>query len=213
LTSPFAEFIARLLGEGCAFLKAPPQHTPAADAEVLTLLEAAYATYRLGVAGPPIPFDGRTALAAAAVVYRACWFVVDHSLLPEHLAPLLQMPCAPGTPAQHLSADLVLRFLPQVHRRAAAVDAAEPLTCLLADVLRRWPLSGALAEVEGGPLNGLDFGGHPGLLWLYAERWAQREKLAWLPAGAGREYLEAVSTDMGRNLNLLPLGDEMRSAS
>jgi len=113
------------------------------------------------------------------------------------------MPGAPDAPAAHLSADLVLRFLPQVHRRARALDPADPLVMILERVLRQWPLSGVLADVLEGPVTPPDFGGHAGLLFLYAERLARHEKPAWLPTGPGREYAEVVWAELGKDATLL----------
>jgi hypothetical protein len=107
----------------------------------------------------------------------------------------LKMPGSPQTPAQHLSADLLLRFLAQVHRRARARDPVDPLPALLEKVLRQWPLSGVLADIDEGPMAPLDFGGHAGLMLLYAERLASREKPAWFPTGKLLEYLELVRTN------------------
>ncbi len=103
-----------------------------------------------------------------------------------------------------MAADLTFRFLPQLHRRAEAVGAAEPLTLQLATILRQWPLSGVLSDVTEEPLTVVEFAGHPGLLWLYAERWAQRQKPAWLPAGPVVDYAEAVWSDLGKDPRLLP---------
>ena len=88
----------------------------------------------------------------------------------EPLKRRLVMPGSPTTPAQHFSADLLLRYLPQVLKRARGLDASDPLVGLLAEVLRRWPLSGILSDVEEGPTVPLDFAGHRGLQLLYAER-------------------------------------------
>jgi hypothetical protein len=158
--------------------------------------------YRLSVAGPPIDFDDKTALAASELVQQACWFLVSRDQPAEQLAKRLTLPGPPRSPAQHLSADLVLRFLPQVQRRAHALDPADPLALLLATVLRQWPLTGVLADVDEGPLTGLDFG-HPGLLLLYAERLARKEKPAWVPDGPGLEYVELVWRELGKDPSLL----------
>ena len=44
----------------------------------------------------------------------------------------------------------------------------------------------------------LDFGGHEGLMLLYAERLARHEKPAWRPVGRPFEYVELVLRDLGR---------------
>src|SRR5262249_54286450 len=102
-------------------------------------------------------------------------------------------------PAAHLSADLTLRFLAPIHRRARGRDPADRLTSLLADILRRWPLSGVLADVEDEPLTSPDWGGHAGLWMLYAERLAQNEKPAWVPRESGLEFVQLVYAELGKD--------------
>jgi hypothetical protein len=196
--SPFAEFLDILLREGRAVLRGPPDPS-GQDREAVSLLGRAFATYRLDVAGPLIDFDAQTALAGAALLQRACWFVVSRDEPDAELDRSLTMPAPPCSPASHLSADLVLRFLPQVHRRAKAHNPADRLTVLLADILRRWPLAGVLSDLDDGPSAPVTFDGHPGLLMLYAERLAQHEKSAWVPQAPGREYLELVYEELGKD--------------
>jgi hypothetical protein len=140
------------------------------------------------VAGPPIGFDARVAGAAAELVRQASWALVSREDRVEDLKPRVRMPIAPGTPAHHLSADLMLRYLPQVLRRVRGLDATDPLIGLLAEVLRGWPLSGVLSDVEEGPLVVTDFCGHSGLLMLYAERLAANDRPAWRPEDSSPAY-------------------------
>ncbi len=67
---------------------------------------------------------------------------MNHDDRISQLKKLIAMPIEPTTPAHHLSADLMLRYLPQVLKRARGLDPSDPLIGLLEDVLRRWPLSG-----------------------------------------------------------------------
>jgi hypothetical protein len=193
-------FLTELLREGRAMLRERPrpvQH----DAEALAVLRSAYADYRLTVAGPVIEFDLAVALAAASVAQHACWLLLSRDESPTEVERLLRLPQpAPWTAAAHLSADLVLRLLPRVHRRAAARDAADPLAVSLARLFREWPLSGVLADVDEAPTTGLDFAGHRGLQHLYAERWLTHEKPAWAPVGPGWEYVEWIGAELGRDL-------------
>src|SRR5581483_8553134 len=167
-----SEFLRSLFADGKAVLRDPSAGASRQDQEAAAVLENAYASYRLGVAGPPLRFDAATALAAADLVQHACWFLVSHQQPDAELERILKMPGPPRTPEQHLSADLVLRYLPQVYQRARALNPADRLTGLLADVLRQWPLSGVLSAVEEGPTTPPDFG-RPGLALLYAERLAR----------------------------------------
>jgi len=205
----FAGFLAGLFQEGrITFQHRPVPLSTAAVAsappEVLGLLEGAYAAYRLDIAGDPIAFDAGLACAAAEVVRQAGWALICHQDRLEDLQWRLTLPPSQASESasasQHLSADLVLRYLPQMHRRAQARDLSDPLVGLLERLLRQWPLSGVLAGLDEGPTASLDFGGHDGLLLLYAERLelatARCEMLAWRPpTGRLLEYVELV---MGR---------------
>jgi hypothetical protein len=191
----FPEWLDRLLADGEAVLDGPPACGRAEESAALTVLRRAYAAHALDVAGPPVPFDPAAALAAAEEVAWACWRLVGGD--PGRGRPLGE----PATPAAHLCADLTLRLLPTVHRRARLRAEDDPLALELAALLRRWPLSGVLADLTGPPAGPLDFGGHPGLQLLFAERLVGHEKSGWLPpAGPARERVELVYRERGRPL-------------
>ena len=118
------------------------------------------------MAGPSISFDPQVACAAAELLRQSCWALVNHGVRATDLERRLKMPCAPEQPSHHLSADLTLRYLPQLLRRARGLDPSDPLVGMLERLLRGWPLSGVLSDVDEGPLVPLDFCGHPGLLLL-----------------------------------------------
>src|SRR5262249_11921250 len=132
----------------------------------------------------------------------AAWYLVSHRETDAEMEAHLVLP-NPTTPSAHLSADLLLRYAPQIHRRACARASNDVLAGRLADALRRWPLCGVLGDLADGLLTDLDFGGHSGLLLLYAERLAEHFKPAWLPRGRGRSYVELVWTTLGRDVALL----------
>jgi hypothetical protein len=195
--SGFAEFAQRLLTEGSVVLRQRPEATPADRAEAAGLLEKFYRDYCLDVAGPPPDFAAPAALAAAEFVWRACWFLLVRDEEAEVVEQALQLLPAPAGAGQQLSADLLLRFLPQVQRRARALAADDVLTQSLERVLRRWPLSGVLSDVAEGP-EALDLAGHEGLMLLYAERLAGNVKPAWVPVGGpARDWVERVFAERG----------------
>ncbi len=194
----FVEFLRTLLTDGRVVLRHRPAVEAAERAEARVLLADAYDDYRLDVAGPPLPFDAATALGTAGRLWLACWFLLRRAEPPEAAERALAPPPPPKSAAQHLSADLVLRFLPQLHRRARALDPADGLTRRLTEWLRDWPLSGVLSDVGEGPRTAPEFDGHPGLLLLYAERLAERPRPAWVPAGPALPYVELAFAE--RNL-------------
>jgi hypothetical protein len=185
-----------LFDEGVVRLSERPQcaNEPAARA----LLANAYAAYRLEVAGSPLAFDEASAMAAAELVRHACWYLLSHAEPDAELERTLRMPAPPATAASHLSADLTLRYLPQIQRRARAIAAGDGLTQLLEAVLREWPLSGILADVAAAPAVSLEFEGHPGLQMLYSERFSRNPKPSWLPTGRTLEVLEWIAPGVAR---------------
>lgn len=190
-----AGFLDRLKGEGrVVFRDAPRAGGSAADrAEASARLRMMFEDALMGMAGPPLRFDERSALDAAAWAERACWFLVSRGEPAEVVDRALRFPPPPRSASEHLSADLTFRYLPAVHRRARAIDPGDLLSSRLAEALRRWPLSGVLADLERGPTSPIDFDGHDGLLLLFAERWATHPKANWAPSTpSGRDWLEMV---------------------
>jgi hypothetical protein len=203
--SPLAQFLQDLLQDGrIHFANRPARvHPPPADA--IEVLERAYATHSLTVAGPLILFDPVMALAAAEMVMYASWFVVSHDEPDSAITEELRMPHLPATAADHLNADLFFRYLPQVHRRSRAMNPEDPLTVLLEKTMCDWPLSGVLGDVAEPPSGDTGFGGHAGLQLLYAERLAMHEKPAWTaPGGSTSAFVELVWHNLGKETPSLP---------
>lgn len=196
----FEQLLGRLLAEGEVDLVARPVLDPRSVGRIEELLGDAFADYRLAVAGPLLPFDPAAAVAAAEVVVAACWFAVSTDEPDEEIGQTVRLPPPPVVEA-HLSADLTLRYAAGVYRRAFGRAPDDALTLALAEVLRDWPLSGVLSAVADPPRGDLEFGGHPGLQLLYAERLADNCKPAWVPAGGRcRDVAEMVFQERGRAL-------------
>lgn len=152
-----------------------------------------------------MPFDPEAAAGAALFLAHACWVLVSADEPLEDVEKALRFPLSPTGPEAHLSADLCLRFLPTVHRRVRTRQRDDPLLKAVVDALRRWPLSGALADVAEPPAGDLQFHNHPGLQLLYAERLAFSLRPAWVPAGGRtREALELVLQEEGKPLPTPP---------
>jgi hypothetical protein len=194
----FDEFLTRLFDEGKIIFRTAPRDRPSASA--VAVLTAAFEAYRLAVAGPRIAFDPEIALAATELVRQASWALVNRDERMTDLVKRLKMPVSPLTPSQHLSADLTMRYLPQVLRRARGLDPSDPLVAQLSNILRTWPLSGVLSDGAEGPLVPLEFGGHPGLMLLYAERLIGNDRAFWRPVqrGPSWDYYELVLEERGQ---------------
>ena len=196
----FHRFVTELLREGKVVFRSAQAPRDRPRAEDIALLEKRFQAVQLSVAGPAIPFDPAVGYSAAELLRQASWALLNHDDRISQLKKILAMPIQPTTQAHHLSADFMLRYLPQVLKRARGLDPADPLIGLLEDILRRWPLSGVLSDVAEPPLGSLEFGGHPGLLLLYAERLAANDRREWRPpqTGPGWAYYELASDERRR---------------
>jgi hypothetical protein len=194
------EFLTQLFDHGNVVFRsrAVPRDRPSERA--VAILASAFKTHSLTVAGPRIAFDPDVACAAAELLQQSCWALVNRDERTRDLKKRLKMPSSALTPSHHLSADLVLRYVPQVLRRARGLGASDPLIDLLAHTLWRWPLTGVLSDLDEGPHVPLDFGGHSGLLLLYAERLIANDRPAWRPSppSPAWDYYELVLEEHGR---------------
>jgi hypothetical protein len=194
------EFLRDVLFEGRISLHGTPEEE---DEKALGVLRQGYAALVLRIAGPPLPLHEPTAMAAARVLARAAWYFLNPGLAIAAPEKALAMPAPPRTPAEHLSADLLLRFVPTLHRRARAVMQEDVLPQGLERLLRSWPLSGVLSDITEPPLTAVDFGDHVGVNLLYAERLARLPRAGWFPPGRGMQYVELVWQELGKDVSVL----------
>ena len=103
-------------------------------------------------AGQP-DFSEQIGLWSAKLLYHACHFVVERDAKPESLERALTIqPPEPPSASAHYSADLTLRFLPDVTKLAQTAAEDDPLGEMLLNLARQWPLASvgmtAVRDVE-----------------------------------------------------------------
>jgi len=203
---PFPEWLSRVLTGGESVQEDAPALAASERPAVVAQLREAFDVLALDVAGPPVAFAEDVAVAGAVLLASACWQLVGDEPAP------LRFGKTPDSPSANLSADVCLRFLPSVYRRARFRDPAGNLTRELAALLRAWPLSGVLADLEDPPTTPADFNGHAGLQMLYAERLFTVGRTSWVPeSGAPREWAERVFLERNKPLPAPPPKEEPRA--
>jgi len=105
--------------------------------------------------------------ASFAVVHRE----VDEKFVAEKLGEALPTDSASIASAAY-SADLVFRFLPDLHQKAKLLASDDPLTQRLEEVGASWPLSSVGMDLGDRLIsqNHLGFADSPAMLTVYAER-------------------------------------------
>lgn len=191
----------RVLETGESVLAEPPRLTAAERPAVERLLESAFRTASLDVAGPPVSYLPEVATSAAVVLAEGCWAVSGGEPPRAKLGE-------PDSASAHLSADVALRFLPAVYSRAKARGPDDAVARWAAAILRRWPLSGVLADLTEPPVGELRFADHRGLQMLYAERLAEHPKASWIPqSGDCCERVEVAFAARGRPMPVRPVAE------
>jgi hypothetical protein len=194
-------FLAALFDHGAVQV---PQPEPIAGDE---LVEAQAAlgefekVYRLSLPNSPPDFDVDVACRTAEALYRVCQcFVYRDQDTKSIVAPAVaRLPCA-TTPSHHYSADLVLRFLPDIWRLARDAAANDPLVSLLTELAGRWPLS--TVGISGLHECSMDaIAGDRCLLQMYVDRVLQRRDRSRI---SDQRVRDAVLCAIGAHADLAP---------
>ncbi len=197
----FPVWLGRVLIHGESVQADTWQPTPEDRAPAVALLREAYLQHVGNLAGSPLAFEEDVAWQAALLLSDACWHLVSD----DTITRIDEIRTPAITPASLFSADLTLRFLPSVLRRAAARSDRAELANAIETVLRRWPLSGVLADLDGEPAGDTTFCGHAGLQMLYAERLLKTGRAGWIPIdGLAREWVERIFAERGKPLPTIP---------
>src|ERR1700722_9246925 len=101
----FADLVRRLLDTGSVSLREPPRLRAEERPAVQELLAAAYADYRLDIAGPPIAFAADVAALAVEWLAWSCWFLLHRGDTPTEVARCLPVLPVSRSASEHLSGD------------------------------------------------------------------------------------------------------------
>jgi hypothetical protein len=159
----------------------------AADAALIPLLREWHAEALADLPGPPLSFDESAARYGAQMLFRAAWFYLHRDATEAHVVTLLadSLPGGPSAAAL-FSADLTLRYLPDLHRIARTLAPGDPLLGALQRMADALPLSGAaMPPDEDAPRQPLTAAwqaicDHPGLWRLFIDRVIATSARWWL---------------------------------
>jgi hypothetical protein len=139
---------------------------------------------------------------AAERLYRACQFLVYRDVEADEVREGCAVPCpvAAVSPDVCYSADLILRYLPDVFALARGIAREDPLIDGLRGLALAWPLS-SVGMPEVGEVDVSGFIRHPGLRRLYADRIMERNDRSRLGDAA---VVAAVREAIGAYPGLAP---------
>ncbi|MBO0358100.1 hypothetical protein J0X19_09110 [Hymenobacter sp. BT186] len=143
--------------------------TPADLHQATLLLQEAYAEDKLHLPHTAPPFSAEAALWAAQVLYRAVQLTLLRDLDDTAVRASLTHYPNPINPAVVYSADLTLRYLPDLLHLAKGLAPADVLVTRLRELAQHWPFSFGGPE-PAAPQQLEPVLGHPALRAAYADR-------------------------------------------
>ncbi len=159
----------------------------AGDAGLGALLREWHTEVCEEIAGPALAFDEAAARWGAAILFRAAWFYLHRDADATQMTVLLAVPLpVPVTAAALLSADLTLRYLPEMYRLARTLAPGDPLLAALQNLAAAQPLSGAGLPPEEDRIRTPEAAAwqamraHSGLWRLFIDRVIAAQARWWL---------------------------------
>lgn len=152
-----------LHGQGASF-------NTAENEQVTAFLQEEYARESQEYPGSPPAYQADAALWAAKLVYISAQLILYRKENPEALRNKIHPYPAPIQAASMLSADLMLRFLPDLLIQLRAIDATDPLLPMLESILQQWPYSALVHPFEEDHLDYSLLNSHPCLAQLAVNR-------------------------------------------
>jgi MoxR-vWA-beta-propeller ternary system protein len=195
-------FLRALFDHGRVQVAAPTEKVTRQDEqEAEEALREPDAALRLEGPGQLPELNMAVAMWAAKTCFGACQLIVFRQLDEQAIGELLPAAFPPSDPpSRHWSADLTLRFLPDLLRHASVASEEDPLLRHLRSLASQWPLSSVGIE-EIAPEHIEELAASPPLLQLYVDRILARKDYHRLEHPAVRE---AVRQAVGMHSKLWP---------
>jgi hypothetical protein len=136
-------------------------------------------------------FNGQVALWASKTIYTAAQLILYRENMPEDLPALFPRHHFEKNASAMLSADLCLRFLPEMISHLKMIDIEDPLILLLEQKLIEWHYSGVRYPLEPGTLDFTTVVQDKCLHQLYCNRIIEFRKLPLAKHPAFNEMIAA----------------------
>ncbi|MCE2995414.1 MAG: hypothetical protein ACK5RG_20685 [Cyclobacteriaceae bacterium] len=144
--------------------------SPDEDQMVVDFLKSQYEEEKMDYPDSPPEYDEVAALWAAKTVYVAAQLILFRQDKEETLNNLFLPIHIPTTPGSILSADLCLRFLPEMIKNLKAIDSEDLLIDLLEERLKKWHYSSVNYPLRIEELDFTEVYANACLQHLYCDR-------------------------------------------
>jgi len=185
-------FLNGLLADGNVVVPRTLTAFEAADLDAAgLLLQGLYERDRLEMPYESPVFDPESALWAARYVFRVCQFILLRDIGEAEMNDWLRGYDGLQTADAIYSADLMLRFLPDLFRLASGISPEDPLISNLKVAARQWPFSSiGIAKISINDLSVI--WQNQSLKYAYIDRVIQRKDMQRLKGENEKELLEEI---------------------
>ena len=184
IKSPFLDTLFRLRNDEHITIFTDIQDIPKKEEqEVDTFLESEFENERLEFLSDQIDYESETAVWAAKILYRSAQLYLIRKDTDKNLERLIQPFKGKMNVPAILSADLSLRFLPQIISALQNADPEDVLIKMLENILNQFHYSGIGFDLDLGKINWEEELKHKTYTKLYLERIVEKKayKLAEIP--------------------------------
>ncbi len=167
------------------------------QSEITEFLAGEYQTESISYPYTPPLFDREAALWAAKTVYIAAQLMLYRENKETELETLIPQFSETVTPAAILSADLCLRFLPDMILQLKAIDSEDKLLIILDNTMRQWHYSGIRYLQSSESLDFTNLTADEILGQLYTDRVIEYRNLRLAKHPAVQKMIRTALGDLG----------------
>jgi hypothetical protein len=185
-------FLHELIEQGRVTVALTPEQ--AVGEELVLAISHVDRKERLALAGDTPALLHDVAIWSLGMIENACRFLAYREFEGEDIAAVMNINCPDSaSPEACYSADLFLRYLPDVIKLARGMGQADPLVKHLVTLAAQWPLSSVgVAGLSCEAKEVEAFIGHPSLRQLYLDRIAASGDVSRLGVAAVRRDMRAA---------------------
>ncbi|MCE3227288.1 MAG: hypothetical protein K0S32_1839 [Bacteroidetes bacterium] len=144
-------------------------------------------------------FDADAALWGSMILYRCIQFVMIRNLEAEEIEKRITDFKSESTPSSVYSADLCLRYLPDVLRFAVSLAPDDPLVVRIKQLAEQWPFSSVGIKTNPETESSVSFDNRS-LMKSYVDRIIDKKDLSKINNNNLKEEVEAVLGNYSKEL-------------
>lgn len=165
---------------------------PDEESMVEAMLEMEYKNESLNYPFIAPAFDPAAAVWAARIVYNASQLLLNRDKMSKDAVELILPFTGNYTPSVILSADLTLRFMPQIISEGHFINPDDPVILVVTEIMEKWPYSNVSQVSKINPENLEVLNSNDCLCQLFIDRVIRTKSIKFLEIPWIKEHVNAT---------------------